>query len=313
MSVTSPSQDMQTALTRAIAQIEKVLKGKPQQIRLAFTALLADGHVLIEDIPGVGKTTLAQAFSQVLGLKYQRLQFTSDMLPADILGVSIYERSAEKFTFHPGPIFTQVLLADEINRATPRSQSALLEAMAERQVSIDGTTYPLEQPFFVLATQNPSDLAGTYALPDSQLDRFMIRMRLGYPDRSAERQILRNFDRNQILAELKPVLNGEHIQAMQRSVTNVKVSDALLDYIQALIDATRNHACCAQGLSPRGGLALVRCAQAWAFVNAREYAIPEDVQQVFPAVTEHRLLLQHDSPLTALQLVNDILENTAVN
>jgi MoxR-like ATPase len=279
----------QTPLHAAIEQVDRVILGKARQTRLAFACLLARGHLLIEDLPGVGKTTLAHALARTLGLDFHRIQFTSDLLPADVLGVAVYQRETGGFTFHPGPIFAQVILADEINRASPKAQSALLEAMEEGQVSVEGETRPLPEPFFVIATQNPSEQVGVFPLPESQLDRFLMRVHLGYPDPHAERDLLRGADRRALLERLPAVLTPATMTALQGQVAEVKVADALLDYLQALLAATRRAGQYAEGLSPRAGLALKRAAQAWAFLDARPYVLPEDVQAVFPAVAGHRL------------------------
>ncbi|MFN3594303.1 MAG: AAA family ATPase [Thiobacillaceae bacterium] len=272
---------------RALAQIEGVVLGKPRQIRLALTCLLARGHLLIEDLPGVGKTTLAHALAHTLGLEFTRIQFTSDLLPGDILGFSVFEQASGAFRFHPGPIFAQVVLADEINRATPKAQSALLEAMEEGQVSLEGVTRRLPEPFFVLATQNPFTQAGVYPLPESQLDRFLMRLSLGYPDPDAERALLAGENRRP--QALAPVLTPAELTAAQASVDQVRLAPALLDYLQALIEHTRGPGLFLHGLSPRAGLALARSARAWAWLHDRDYVIPEDVQVVFPFVAGHRL------------------------
>lgn len=280
---------MHASLTQAQRQVDSLVLGKQTQVRMTFVALLAGGHVLIEDLPGLGKTTLAHALAATLGLAFQRAQFTSDLLPSDLLGVSIYDSGQRGFVFHPGPVFTQVLLADEINRAPPRTQSALLEAMAERQVSVDGTTRALPDPFFVIATQNPLDLAGTYPLPDSQLDRFLLRLSLGYPDRAAERALLAGTERRDLIAHAQPLLDAERLLAMRQAVQTVHVSDALIDYVQALVTRSRHHDGVRTGLSPRAGLALLRAARAHALLLGRPHVIPEDVQALFPAVAAHRL------------------------
>jgi MoxR-like ATPase len=266
-----------------------VILGKPRQVRLCLACLLARGHLLIEDVPGVGKTTLAHALAHVLGLAWQRVQFTSDLLPADIVGVSVFDRTSQQFHFRRGPVFTQLLLADEVNRASPRTQSALLEAMEERQVSADGTTYPLPEPFFVVATQNPHEQLGTFNLPESQLDRFLMRVVLGYPDAVHERELLRGGERRDLLPVIDPVLSAAQVLAAQRAVRTVHVADALLDYAQALITRTRERADLKLGLSPRAGQGLVRAAQAWAFLDNRAAVLPEDVQAVLPPVVAHRL------------------------
>ena len=277
------------ALARVLATLEAVILGKPTQIRLCLACLLARGHLLIEDVPGVGKTTLAHALAHVLGLAWQRVQFTSDLLPADIIGVSVFDRAGQQFHFRRGPIFTQLLLADEVNRASPRTQSALLEAMEERQVSADGTTYALPEPFFVVATQNPHEQLGTFGLPESQLDRFLMRVVLGYPDAAHERELLRGGDRRELLAGIAPVLSTAGVLAVQRAVRAVYVADALLDYAQALIVRTRAAAELKLGLSPRAGQALIRAAQAWSYLAGRSAVLPEDLQAVLPSVVAHRL------------------------
>jgi MoxR-like ATPase len=276
-------------LGRALATLETVILGKPRQVRLCLACLLARGHLLIEDVPGVGKTTLAHALAHVLGLGWQRVQFTSDLLPADIIGVSVFDRTSQQFHFRRGPVFTQLLLADEVNRASPRTQSALLEAMEERQVSADGTTYPLPEPFFVVATQNPHEQLGTFSLPESQLDRFLMRVVLGYPDAVHERELLRGGERRELLPVIDPVLSASAVLAAQKAVRTVHVSDALLDYAQALILRTRERADLKIGLSPRAGQGLVRAAQAWAFLDNRAAVLPEDLQTVLPPVVAHRL------------------------
>jgi MoxR-like ATPase len=278
------------ATIRAVTdQINGIILGKATQIRLAIACLLARGHLLIEDVPGVGKTTLAHAIATSLGLKFQRIQFTSDLLPADILGVSVYNRDSGRFEFHPGPVFTNVVLADEVNRATPRAQSALLEAMEENQVTTEGETRALPQPFFVIATQNPSHQIGTFPLPESQLDRFLMRIELGYPDLQAERALLNGADRRALLGGLKPQITPENLAQLQDEVQQVHAAPALLDYLQALIGHTRQAPEYAHGLSPRAGLALLHGARAWAYMDGRKLVLPEDVQAVLPAVVAHRL------------------------
>jgi MoxR-like ATPase len=277
------------ALRSALEALETFILGKPEQIRLCLACLLARGHLLIEDVPGVGKTTLAHALAHVLGLAWQRVQFTSDLLPADIIGVSVFDRTSQQFHFRKGPIFTQLLLADEVNRASPRTQSALLEAMEERQVSVDVTTYRLPDPFFVVATQNPHEQLGTFALPESQLDRFLMRVTLGYPDSGHERELLRSGERRDLLPQLPPSLNPDGVVSLQQQVRRVHVSEALLDYAQSLILRTRESGHLRIGLSPRAGQGLVRAAQAWAHIAGRPAVLPEDVQAVFPAVAAHRL------------------------
>src|SRR5574340_1011580 len=280
---------MSQSLNNVIRQAEQVILGKPQQIRLALACLLARGHLLIEDMPGVGKTTLAHVLARTLGLQFQRIQFTSDLLPADILGVSVYKRDSGKFKFHPGPIFAQMILADEVNRATPKAQSALLEAMEEKQVTIEGTTRPLPAPFFVIATQNPLHQIGTFPLPESQLDRFLMRIQMGYPDAQAERGLLSGVDRREIISHLSPQMESAELLALQQRVRQVFVSPALLDYLQAILRQTRESARYTHGLSPRAGLALLSAARAWALLHEREAVIPEDVQAVLPGVASHRL------------------------
>lgn len=280
---------LRASLRDAEAQVNTLVLGKPHEVRLAFVALLSDGHLLIEDLPGLGKTTLAHALAATLGLGFQRVQFTSDLLPADILGVSVFDAQARRFEFHPGPIFAHVLLADEINRAPPRTQSALLEAMAEHQVTVDGTTHALPNPFFVIATQNPVDLAGTYPLPDSQLDRFLLRLTLGYPGEDAERELLAGTDRRAMIAQASPLLGTGDVLALREAVLNVHVSEALIGYVQALLARSRRHANVRVGLSPRAGLALLRAARAYALLLGREHVLPEDVQALFAAVAAHRL------------------------
>jgi MoxR-like ATPase len=271
------------------SQIGTIIVGKTLQVRQSLTCLLAGGHLLIEDAPGVGKTTLAHAIALSMGLPFRRIQFTSDLLPSDVIGVSVYERTAGQFVFHPGPIFTEVLLADEINRASPKTQSALLEAMEESQVSIDGLSRPLPQPFFVIATQNPFHQVGTFPLPESQLDRFLMCISLGYPDRDAERALLAGAARRDLLKALQPVARPADLLAAQSEVKKVYVSAALLDYVQALIAHTRASGKYAEGLSPRGGLALLAAARAWAWLDGREHVIPEDVQNIMASVAGHRL------------------------
>ena len=287
--------DARRALEQVVAAASTIVLGKSHALRLAVTYLVAGGHLLLEDLPGVGKTTLAQALARLLGLSYQRLQCTSDLLPADVIGVSVYDRNDGSFRFHEGPVFTQVLLADEINRATPRAQSALLEAMEERQVSVDGKAMPLPAPFFVIATQNPVEQVGTYPLPESQLDRFLMRLSLGYPDRAAERELLAGQDRRSLLTELKPVLDTVRLRQLQASVEAVHVAEPWLDYLQNLLQRSRELPALSHGLSPRAGLALQRAARAWALLNGRGHALPEDLKAVLPAVVAHRLSLRSDS------------------
>ncbi|WP_343195061.1 AAA family ATPase [Lysobacter sp. TY2-98] len=289
------TQTYRDALDRAQTQVNALVLGKAHEVRLAFVALLSDGHILIEDLPGLGKTTLAHALAATVGLKFQRVQFTSDLLPADILGVSIYDTTRQAFEFHPGPVFTQVLLADEINRAPPRTQSALLEAMAEHQVTVDGVTRALPAPFFVIATQNPVDLSGTYPLPDSQLDRFLLRLSLGYPGEDAERQLLAGTDRRQLIAGIAPQFGDGEFDAVRAAVPQVHASEALIAYVQALLARSRRHPGVRVGLSPRAGLALLRAARAHALLLGRTHVVPEDVQALFSHVAAHRLVIDADA------------------
>ncbi len=280
---------MPNPLHNVITQAEQIILGKPRQIRLALACMLARGHLLIEDLPGVGKTTLVHVLAHTLGLQFQRIQFTSDLLPADILGVSVYQRDTGEFVFHPGPIFAQMVLADEVNRATPKAQSALLEAMEEQQVTIEGATRALPAPFFVIATQNPTHQIGTFPLPESQLDRFLMRIQMGYPDAQAERGLLSGVDRREIVAQLKPQMNSAELLELQQRVKQVAVSPALLDYVQAILRHTRESTLYHHGLSPRAGLSLLAAARAWAFLDGRNAVLPEDVQAVLPGVVSHRL------------------------
>ena len=282
-----------------LAELNRVILGKADQIRLCVACLLARGHLLIEDVPGVGKTTLAHALAKTLGLSFQRVQFTSDLLPADVLGVSIYDRDSSTFRFQPGPIFAQLVLADEINRASPKAQSALLEAMEEHQVTLDGRSMPLPEPFFVIATQNPQDQAGTFPLPESQLDRFLMRVHLGYPATAAERELLNGIDRRELLDAMAPVISVATLTRLQLTALKVHVSPALLDYVQALIAHTRNSAAISIGLSPRAAIGLLRAARAWALIAGRDAVIPEHVQAVFASVAGHRLT-QRDSGVAAV-------------
>lgn len=276
-------------IDETIQQAGRIVLGKERQIRLALVCLLARGHLLIEDLPGVGKTILAHVLAKLLGLNFHRIQCTADMLPADIIGVSIYDRNTGAFQFHPGPIFAQIILVDEINRATPKSQSALLEAMEEQQVTCEGETRPLPEPFFVIATQNPYHQIGTFPLPESQLDRFLMRIEMGYPDQAAERELLAGADRRGMVAALNPCMEPGELIELQRSVREVHVSEALISYVQAIVDHTRRSPDYEVGLSPRAALALLRAARAWALIDHRDLVIPEDIQAVLPAVTGHRL------------------------
>ncbi len=283
------------SLQRAQAQVNALLLGKTGEVQLAFVALLCGGHLLIEDLPGLGKTTLAHAMASTLGLQFQRVQFTSDLLPADVLGVSIFDADSRSFRFHPGPVFSNVLLADEINRAPPRTQSALLEAMAEHQVTIDGATHALPDPFFVIATQNPVDLSGTLPLPDSQLDRFLLRLTLGYPDAATERALLAGSNRRELIAQTLPSLSEADIRALRTAVEQVHASDALVDYVQRLLARSRQHPGVRAGLSPRAGIALLRAARAHALLAGRSHVLPDDVQALFVAVAAHRLVAEAEA------------------
>ena len=303
---------LQEALKGAQQQVNSLVLGKSHEVRLAFVALLAGGHILIEDLPGLGKTTLAHALAATLGLGFQRVQFTSDLLPADVLGVSVYDAQSRQFQFHPGPVFTQVLLADEINRAPPRTQSALLEAMAEHQVTLDGMTRALPDPFFVLATQNPVDLSGTYPLPDSQLDRFLLRLTLGYPNAESERALLAGIDRRELIAQTGPLLSSEDVLALRVAVNEVHASEALVNYVQALLARSRQHPGVRVGLSPRAGIALLRASRAYALLLGRQHVLPEDVQALFAAVAAHRLVAEAEAS-SVQALAKSILHAVAVD
>jgi len=282
--------DAQRTLKNLLGQLNTVIVGKTSQIQDCVACLLAGGHLLIDDVPGVGKTTLAHALARSFGLQFSRVQFTSDLMPSDLSGVSVYERGKEAFVFHPGPIFAQVLLADEINRASPKTQSALLEAMEEKQVSVEGETRPLPEPFFVIATQNPLDQIGTYPLPESQLDRFLMRISLGYPDRAAERELLAGKDRRAMVNALQTVMQAGELKQLQDLVQAVHAADPLLDYVQDLIAATRSGAWFVQGLSPRAGIAVLRAAKAQSLLSGRDYVAPDDVQAILPQTIAHRLI-----------------------
>ncbi len=299
--------DAQHKLKSLLSQLNTVIVGKPAQIQDCVACLLAGGHLLIDDVPGVGKTTLAHALARTFGLQFSRVQFTSDLMPSDLSGVSIYERGKEAFVFHPGPIFAQVLLADEINRASPKTQSALLEAMEEKQVTIEGETRPLPLPFFVIATQNPLDQLGTYALPESQMDRFLMRISIGYPDRLAERELLAGHDRREIVDRLPALLSLVELQQLQHQVLAVHAAGPLLDYVQDLIAATRSGKWFLQGLSPRAGIAVVRAAKAQALLSGRDYVAPDDVQAVLPQTIAHRLIPVGDSGRGAVEQVRAML------
>ncbi|MDX9884934.1 MoxR family ATPase [Thauera sp.] len=295
---------------RLLETAGNIILGKGHELRLALACLIARGHLLIEDVPGVGKTTLAHVLARLMGLQFQRIQFTSDLLPADILGVSIFDRGTSAFRFHPGPVFAQLILADEINRATPKTQSALLEAMEERQVTADGETLALPEPFFVIATQNPAHQIGTFPLPESQLDRFLLRIRLGYPDRAAERALLMGEDRRELLERQSAVASPAALLELQHAAQRVHVSEALVDYVQALLGTTRTSPELVNGLSPRAGLGLIAAARAWALLDGRDHVLPDDVQTLFPHVAAHRLHLAGDGrpapPATLVRLMQAV-------
>jgi len=305
-------RDIEQKCNTIVEQINQVILGKEMQIRLVLTCLLARGHVLIEDVPGVGKTTLAHVLAQVMGFSFQRIQFTSDLLPADIIGVSIYDKAAEGFTFHVGPIFSQMVLADEVNRATPKTQSALLEAMEEHQVTVEGETHRLPEPFFVLATQNPLHQIGTFPLPESQLDRFMMRLELGYPDPRTERALLKGRDRRAMIADLDALTTTQEIIAMQKVLENIHISDALVDYLQAIIAFSRQSPRYQHGLSPRAGLAILHSAQAWAMMHGRDHVIPEDVQAVLPGVIGHRLISTQEHSANKQAVVAQLIKEVPI-
>jgi len=309
-----PRMDVSLArqLSRLVDQISTIVVGKRLQIEDSIACLLAGGHLLIEDVPGVGKTTLAHALAVSLGLRFSRVQFTADLMPSDLIGVSVFERAKDSFVFHPGPVFTQVLLADEINRAGPKTQSALLEAMEEHQVSVENETRPLPRPFFVIATQNPSDQLGTYPLPESQLDRFLLRITLGYPDRASERLLLSGTDRRHAALQMQPVMQPGELAAAQAAVLQVRASDPLLDYLQALIAATRSGAWFTEGQSPRAGIAVLRAAKARALMATRDYVAPDDVQAILPQAIAHRLTPVPGSGRGPVEQVRAMVEATAI-
>jgi MoxR-like ATPase len=314
-SLTADLGEHAARLERLRASVAGVLLGKPEVIQFALVTLLAEGHLLIEDVPGIGKTLLAKALARSLGCTFHRIQFTPDLLPSDLLGTSVYHQASGKFVFQPGPVFAQVVLADEINRATPRTQSALLEAMSDRQVSLDAQTHPLGPPFFVLATQNPYEFEGTYPLPESQLDRFLVRLRLGYPDRHAERQILIGHRDGEPVDRLTPVLSGEEVVALQHAVRAVRVDDSLSDYLLDIVEATRDHAEVQVGASTRAALSLYRASQALALVEGRAYVVPDDIKRLAGAVLAHRILARRSRGGhvdAASQLVDDIVRQTPV-
>lgn len=299
-------------LDNLLAEAAKIILGKDREIRQALACLLAGGHLLIEDLPGVGKTTLAHALARLLGLAFSRIQFTSDLLPADIIGVSIYEREKGIFRFLPGPVFSQVVLADEINRATPKTQSALLEAMEEQQVTVEGETRSLPDPFFVIATQNPAHQIGTFPLPESQLDRFLMRIELGYPDRAAERALLSAGGQREKADQLSAILDAATIPDLQAKVTQVHAAAPLIDYVQALVEASRQNPCFQHGLSPRAGLALLSAARAWAWLDGRGMVLPDDVQEVLPAVARHRLRSTQGSGMASAEDIASLIRSVAI-
>ena len=299
-----------TKIAQLLNQLNTVIVGKAPQVSDCVACLLAGGHLLIEDVPGVGKTTLAHALSRSFGLQFSRVQFTADLMPSDLVGVSIYERGREAFVFHPGPVFAQVLLADEINRASPKTQSALLEAMEEKQVTVEGETRALPQPFFVIATQNPFDQLGTYALPESQLDRFHMRISLGYPDRAAERELLRGADRRELIEQLPAVLSPADLAGLQARVLAVHTAEPVLEYLQDLVAATRSGRWFAQGLSPRAALAVVRAAKAQAFLQGRDYVAPDDISAILPQTAAHRLVPVSDAGRGAMEQVRAMIDAT---
>jgi len=301
---------VQEKVAALLRQLNEVIVGKTTQVQDCVACLLAGGHLLIEDVPGVGKTTLAHALARTFGLQFSRVQFTSDLMPSDLSGVSVYERGKEAFVFHPGPLFAQILLADEINRASPKTQSALLEAMEEKQVTVEGATRPLPRPFFVIATQNPQDQLGTFALPESQLDRFLMRISIGYPDRAAERQLLAGHDRRELVDALPSLLDATELQTLQQRVLDVHVAPPLLDYLQDLITATRSGRWFLQGLSPRAGIAVVRAAKAQALLSGRDYVAPDDVQAILPQTIAHRLVPVGDAGRGAVEQVRAMVEAT---
>lgn len=304
----TPKSNVAHVLNALLKQLNQIILGKPEVVTHAVTCMLAGGHLLIEDVPGVGKTTLAHALSHSMGLQFSRVQFTSDLMPSDLTGVSVYERSTEKFVFHPGPVFSQVLLADEINRANPKTQSALLEAMEERQVSIEGRTYSLPQPFFVIATQNPLEQRGTQPLPESQLDRFLMRISIGYPGREAEHALLAGKPQRDLLKSLSPVIQAAHLLQLQTIVQGMHASDAVIHYLQDLLAATRNGQWFVQGLSPRAGLGILRAAKARALLDGRTYVSPDDIQTVLPATAAHRLVPVSHAGRGAIEQVRAMMD-----
>ncbi len=304
--------DIQADISRAIAAIETIILGKSGQIKLAVCCLIARGHCLIEDLPGVGKTTLSQTIAQVFGLDFSRIQFTSDLLPADILGVSIFDPERQEFKFHPGPVFAHFILADEINRATPKTQSALLEAMEEKQITVEGATHRLGEPFFVIGTQNPLDQSGTFPLPESQLDRFMMKISLGYPDQEAELALLSGGNPRDLMHQMQAVVSIDRFAEIQSAIDRIHCSEPLLHYVQRLIHASRNSGRFVYGLSPRAGLAVIQASRAWALMNGRSHAEPGDVQAVFGAIAEHRLTVSEQNSRPTIDLVSDLIDQTPI-
>ena len=311
-STDSSINGIRTDIEKAVGAIESIILGKSNQVRLAVCCLLARGHCLIEDLPGVGKTTLSQTIARVFGLEFNRIQFTSDLLPADILGVSIFDPESRTFRFHPGPVFAHFVLADEINRATPKTQSALLEAMEEKQITVEGDTHTLEDPFFVIGTQNPLDQSGTFPLPESQLDRFMMKISLGYPDRAAERALLSGDNPRDMMRRLQPAVSIDRFIAMQTAVDNIHCSEPLLNYVQQLVEATRNPGLFVYGISPRAGLAIVQASRAWALMSGRSHVEPGDVQAVFGAIADHRLTPCEQHSRSTAELVDELLKQIPI-
>ncbi len=303
---------IQADIDKAIGAVETIILGKSTQVQLAVCCLIARGHCLIEDLPGVGKTTLSQSIALAFGLDFNRIQFTSDLLPADILGVSIFDPERQIFRFHPGPIFAHFVLADEINRATPKTQSALLEAMEEKQITVEGVTHRLEEPFFVIGTQNPLDQSGTFPLPESQLDRFMMKISLGYPDHEAERALLSGGNPRDLMYKMQPALSIDRFIAIQSAVKGIHCSEALLSYVQQLIQATRNPGLFVYGLSPRAGLSITHASRAWAMMHGRDHAEPGDVQAIFGAIADHRLTPSEQHSHPTAELVDELLELTPI-
>ncbi|MCP4984150.1 MAG: MoxR family ATPase [Gammaproteobacteria bacterium] len=304
--------NIQADIVRSVGAIETIILGKSEQVKLAVCCLIARGHCLIEDLPGVGKTTLSQTIAQVFGLEFNRIQFTSDLLPADILGVSIFDPQQQVFKFHPGPVFAHFILADEINRATPKTQSALLEAMEEKQITVEGATHKLEEPFFVIGTQNPLDQSGTFPLPESQLDRFMMKISLGYPDQAAERALLSGGNPRELMRKIQPAISIDRFIAIQSAVDGIHCSEPLLSYVQQLVQATRNPGLFVYGISPRAALAVIQASKAWALMNGRSHVEPGDVQSVFGAIADHRLTPSEQHSLPTMELVNDLIDQIPI-